>query len=99
MALVLTGAILSAAVWVALTNWRRGLFAAVLVALLQDPLRKLVPNEPVYFVLLVGVVFAAAALGGMASGISMSPQRIWGWRRYSRVAIWNIRRRTVLTSG
>ena len=82
MALALTGAILSVAAWFAFANWRHGLFAVVLVALLQDPLRKLAPNEPVYFVLLVGVVFAAAALGGMASGVSMSPQRIWGWRRY-----------------
>lgn len=82
MALALTGAIISAAAWVSLTNWRRGLFATILVGLLQDPLRKLVPNEPVYFVLLVGVVFGAAALGAMASGISMLPQRIYGWRRY-----------------
>jgi hypothetical protein len=82
LALALTGAILFVAVWFAFTNWRYGLFAAVLVGLVQDPLRKLAPNEPVYFVVLVGVVFAAAAMGGMASGVSMSPQRIWGWRRY-----------------
>jgi hypothetical protein len=82
MAIALTVATLFAGVWVAAKNWRRGLFAVVAVGLLQDPLRKLWPNEPVYFVLLAGVVFAAAALGAMASGISISPQRIWGWRRY-----------------
>ena len=41
----------------ALTRWRWGLFLCVLVGLLQDPLRKVAPDQPVFFVVLVGVVF------------------------------------------
>ena len=52
------------------------------MALLQDPLRKLTPDQPVVYVVLVGVVFGAAALAATMSGVSLMPRRIWGWRRY-----------------
>ena len=44
-------------------NWRLGLTLSVITALAQDPLRKLTPDEPAYFNLFVGVVFAAAVAG------------------------------------
>lgn len=31
-------------------DWRKGLSACVLMGIIQDPLRKLVLNEPAYFV-------------------------------------------------
>lgn len=39
-----------------LGDWRRGLPIAVLTTIIQDPLRKLAPNEPVAFSLMAGVV-------------------------------------------
>lgn len=64
----------------ALGNWRYGLTMCVLMAVLQDPLRKLVPNEPAYFVLLVGVVFACAYMGAALMRPRMSPKAIQGWQ-------------------
>ncbi|HPE72706.1 MAG TPA: hypothetical protein PK018_11165 [Candidatus Competibacter sp.] len=80
MAYFLTALVLLPALAVAFSNWRYGLFACVLVAILQDPLRKLAPGEPVYYVLLVGVVFGAAFLAAWGR-VSLDPNRIAGWRR------------------
>jgi len=62
-------------------RWRLGLFVCVVVALLQDPLRKLAPGKPVFYVILVGVTFGAAWLGAWASRVRLSPDVIYGWRR------------------
>src|SRR5262245_24213716 len=79
---IATGVLLFLAVLVTLNDWRRALFVTVPVALLQDPLRKLTPGEPVVYVMLVGIVFGAAALAATRAGISLMPLHIWGWRRY-----------------
>jgi len=65
-------ALLMLAVGIALADWRKGLLACIAVGFVQDPLRKLWPGEPVYLTALVGVVFAAAALGAAFLG-SCSP--------------------------
>lgn len=80
MAYFLTALVLVPALAVAFSNWRYGLFACVLVAILQDPLRKLTPGEPVYFILLVGVVFGAAFLTAWGR-VPLDLNRIVGWRR------------------
>ena len=59
-------------------NWRFGIPLCLATAILQDPLRKLTPDQPVYFVGFVGVVFAAAFIGALVSGVSMSPSRVFG---------------------
>lgn len=79
---LLTAGLLLLAVAITAADWRRGLFVAVPVALLQDPLRKLVPGQPLVYVVLVGVVIAAAALTATTSGVSLMPRRIRGWQRY-----------------
>ena len=66
----------------ALRNWRHGFALCVVTALAQDPLRKLVPGQPVYFVVLVGVVFAAACLGAILGRVRLSPRAIAGWNRH-----------------
>jgi hypothetical protein len=66
------------------SNWRSSLFLCVLVGLLQDPLRKLAPNQPAYFVVLVGVVFGAAWLGALLGRGSTWARRLgcsWLWWR------------------
>ena len=50
------------AAFIALIDWRKGLVAMIVVAFLQDPARKLELTRPVYFTLLVGIVFAVAYL-------------------------------------
>ena len=80
--IAITGALLLLAAVVTAADWRRGLFVAVPVALLQDPLRKLVPGQPVVYVVLVGAVIGVAVLAATTSGVSLMPNRIRGWRRY-----------------
>lgn len=53
---------------VALTNWRRGIYAVVLAGFLQDPIRKLIPGEPVYMTLLSAALFAVCFLSATLSG-------------------------------
>ena len=67
---------------IAFFDWRKGLSACVLMGILQDPLRKLVPNEPGYFVVLIGVVFFAALCGAMLSKTRLMPNAIQGWKAY-----------------
>ncbi len=64
----------------AVANWRMGLTLCVLTAVMQDPLRKLTPNEPAYFVLFAGVTFAAAMLGATMAGKRLRPSAIRGWK-------------------
>ncbi len=65
----------------AIGSWRYGLVLCTLMALLQDPMRKLTPNEPVYFVVLVGVVFGAAWAGALMSRVPLQPSSIRGWHQ------------------
>lgn len=66
----------------AFTNWRWGLSLFLVAGVLQDPARKLVPGQPVYFVLLAGVVFGAAWLGAGLSRVRLGPAAMEGWRRH-----------------
>ena len=54
------------AAFCAFTDWRLGLLLCLATAILQDPLRKLIPGQPVYFVAFVAAVFGAGCLGASA---------------------------------
>ena len=71
------------AVFIALVDWRKGLFAMIIVAFLQDPARKLELDRPVYFTLLVGVVFATAYLRAQVN-TRFVPAQIPGWKHFLR---------------
>jgi len=71
--------LLAIACLLALNNWRVGFSLIVLTGLLQDPLRKLVPDQPVYFVMFAAVIFVSAYLGALKSGARLSPSAIPGW--------------------
>jgi hypothetical protein len=58
-------------VW-AFAKWRLGLLLCLATAILQDPLRKLTPDQPVLFVVFVGVVFGSACLGALARGVPLN---------------------------
>lgn len=65
--------------FIALIDWKRGLALSVVTGLLQDPMRKMVDGQPVYFVVLVGVVFGAAVTGALLARERMAPKYIVGW--------------------
>ena len=67
----------------ALFGWRRGIALMIVLAAIQDPLRKLVPGTPGWLVLATVPVFAAALLSSM-----MRTRRFWGEfrSRYPHVA-------------
>jgi len=62
-------------------KWRSALLFCVAVALLQDPLRKIAPGQPLYFNGFVGVTFAASFVGAWMSGARLGPNVIHGWHR------------------
>lgn len=46
-----------------ISDWRSGMFICVVVGFLADTLRKITPDQPVYFVVVVGVFALAVAIG------------------------------------
>jgi hypothetical protein len=76
--------LLAIPVFWALAEWRFGLLLCLVTAILQDPLRKLTSDQPVFFVVFVGVVFGGMCLGALARGIPLNPNSIF--RRYSQLA-------------
>ena len=69
------------AAFCAFTEWRLGLLLCLATAILQDPLRKLIPGQPVYFVAFVAAVFGAACLGAWARGVPLNPRSMFGQYR------------------
>jgi hypothetical protein len=83
--MLLIFSLLIPAVLIALADWRKGIFLTVVVAFMQDPLRKLTPDQPVYFVVLAGIVFAASSASAFLRGIPLTLNIIPGWRRELRI--------------
>jgi hypothetical protein len=63
-------------------DWRQGMLMCVLVGVAQDPLRKLAPGQPLYYVLMVGVVFGIAWLRAALMHVPLGPAAIDGWGRH-----------------
>jgi hypothetical protein len=55
----------------AFAEWRYAMTLCAVTALLQDPLRKLTPDQPVLFVGFVAAVFGAACLGAITRGVPL----------------------------
>jgi hypothetical protein len=66
-------------------DWRKGLGMCVLAGIAQDPLRKLAPGQPVYYVLLVGFIFGIAWLRAALVRVPLGPSIIQGWRQDLKV--------------
>jgi hypothetical protein len=66
-------------------DWRQGMLICVLVGVAQDPLRKLAPSQPVYYVLMVGVIFGAAWIRAALMRVPLGPSVIHGWHRNLKV--------------
>jgi hypothetical protein len=72
------------AVLVCIAEWRKGLFISILAGFLQDPIRKITPDEPVYLTVLVGVFVLMTFLGAKMKRQHLSVQRIHAWRFMKR---------------
>lgn len=64
-----------------LMDWRKGLAMCVFVGIAQDPLRKLAPNQPVYYVVLVGLIFAVAWVRAGLLRVPLAPSVLQGWKQ------------------
>jgi hypothetical protein len=62
-------------------DWRQGMLICVVVGVLQDPMRKMAPGQPVYYVLMVGVIFGIAWIRAALMRVPLGPTVIRGWRR------------------
>ncbi len=67
MALIILFGLVALACMRGLVQWRDGLFGIVVIAAVQDPLRKLIPGTPGYLALAVIPVLGAALLALMVS--------------------------------
>jgi hypothetical protein len=83
--IVLAFSLMAVLVFLAIAEWRVGLLLCLVMAILQDPLRKLTPGQPVYYVVFVGAVFAGMCLGALARGVPLNPNTIF--KRYRHFAM------------
>ena len=70
--------LLAIPVFLAIIEWRLAFVLCLATAILQDPLRKLTPDQPVFFIGFVCVVFSAAFIGALVRGVPMSPYKVFG---------------------
>jgi len=77
----ITIAMLLVAGLLTMLDWRQGLIMCVLIGIAQDPLRKLAPNQPVFYVLLVGVIFGIAWVRAALVRVPLGPSVIEGWKK------------------
>lgn len=59
--------------------WRIGFLLCIIVGCLQDPIRKIVPGEPVYLTSVILIYVAATCLGAYLAGRRFSLRPIHGW--------------------
>ena len=63
----------------AFVNWRLGVLICLFVGFIQDPLRKLIPGEPVYMTVMVGAPLLMTILGAHLRGVSLSFRPLHAW--------------------
>src|SRR6266404_3315801 len=71
--------IAAAGLLVCLVNWRLGFLLCIVVGCLQDPIRKIVPGEPVYITSVILIYVAATCLGAYLGGRRFSMRQIHAW--------------------
>jgi hypothetical protein len=80
-------ALLSIALVLCVVNWRLGVSICLLVGFLQDPLRKLTPDEPVYFTALVGAPLLATLIGAYLRKVRISFRSVHSWNKVLRTPL------------
>ncbi|HET9334701.1 MAG TPA: hypothetical protein VFQ21_14085 [Gemmatimonadota bacterium] len=79
--------IAGAVVLLCLAHWRAGVLAILVMGFALDPMRKLVPGEPLFFSVLVFVVVAATMIGMRVRGVRLSLKPILTWNPTLRVPL------------
>ena len=64
---------------VCVANWRIGFLLCIVVGCLQDPIRKIIPGEPVYLTSAILIYVAATCLGAYLGGRRFSLRPIHAW--------------------
>ncbi len=59
-------------------DWRSGMLICILVGFLSDTVRKVVPDQPIYFVVVVGVFVGAVVVGFL---------RQHGWVNFTNIRV------------
>jgi len=68
-------------------NLRAGIYACLIVGFLQDPLRKLIPNEPIYVTALVVVFAFVTFVGGRLQHVMLPFNSIPDWSTRLKSAV------------
>jgi hypothetical protein len=67
-----------------LVDWRKGVILALIMGFLQDPMRKLMPGEPVYMTLYSSALSGAVLMGALLAGVSANLRKIAAWKDFLR---------------
>ena len=68
-------------------NWRIGVFICIVIGFLQDPLRKLIPGEPIYFTAMVGAPLAMTLVGARLRNVRLSFRPMHSWNDVLRTPL------------
>lgn len=79
MGLAIAGVLFGVGAVIALYNWRWGIYAVVIAGFLQDPLRKMIPGEPVYMTVYAAAIFGFCFIGAMISAEELNFRDITNW--------------------
>jgi hypothetical protein len=79
--------LLAVAMAICFANWRTGVFICFVVGFLQDPVRKLMPGEPVFMTALVGAPLAMTVLGAHLRHVRISFKPIHAWNKALRIPL------------
>ncbi|HMG35928.1 MAG TPA: O-antigen ligase family protein [Blastocatellia bacterium] len=79
--------LIAVALGLCFVNWRTGILLCVLIGFLQDPMRKIVPSEPVYLTALVGGAMTVTFLGAQFHNVRLSFKPIHAWNNSMRTPI------------
>ena len=80
-------AIAASALILCLVNWRIGFLVCLFAGCLQDPIRKIIPGEPIYLTSAIIVYLAATCLGAYARGARFSLRPIHSWNSSIRAPL------------
>ncbi|MES2632440.1 MAG: hypothetical protein V4669_05680 [Pseudomonadota bacterium] len=83
--MTLTIALLGIAGLLTVLDWRKGLLMCIFIGVAQDPLRKLAPGQPTYYVVLVGLLFGLTWLRAAGAHVPLGLRSIYGWKRHLKV--------------
>jgi hypothetical protein len=70
-----------------LLDWRLGVSLSLIAGFMQDVLRKLLPGEPVYLTVLVGVFVIVTCIGAYRRGVPLNFKLIHAWNKSLRLPI------------